>query len=649
MTRWFVALDGDDGNSGQTQDAPLRHVAHAVGLLGSGDTLFIREGVYAERVKITGKTRVTITSMPGEHAVIDGAIEEFRTDHAHRWDQGTVPGEWVSRTSFADLTNRGAFVLPDRHVRLMTYSRLEDLQADNEAFGPIADDDDREGPTVDNTDLPRRPWVYMGPGLWQANGGGPVHLRLRRTHLAQQGVSDYSGSEDATSLPLAIWTAPEPTIVIEDCHTLHLTRLTVRFGGGRTILVKNSQETMLDHLIVLAGPYGLEVGQGSGLTRVSHCRFDGGLPPWSFRSDRKDGYVIVGGANPIGPNGLAEQTLKTLVYCESKSKETTFANCELVNGHDAQLNGPDSVFRGNWVANLNDDGVFVGKTAERLTITGNVFERCLHVVSMASQSSTNPGPVYVHRNLVDLRRPTLGRRPKPGQTDGGVDEDAVLRLGNFFKGRGSDPDLAVLHNTIVIRQSQGVRHNLFVEYDGQSRRRVFNNIFVGIDNTGHPDRPLAYLPGSADNAAADGNCYWGIDRVPRTLLHVRDPQPGEEASFGALGAAYLASNYFHNTRLAHGTGYEVDGTTDNPRLRRFWGPPHFPLVEDLRPLEGGSAEHGGVALVDQDLRDLEGNPPAGPAPDAGCYPVNAPPMHVGVDGLRVFPSSPVVGPVPTLP
>jgi hypothetical protein len=80
----------------------------------------------------------------------------------------------------------------------------------------------------------------MGPGLWQAKGGGPIHLRVLRTHIDQQGVSNYSGSEDAASVPLAIWTAPDPTIEIDDCHTLHLTGLTVRFGGGRTILIKDS-------------------------------------------------------------------------------------------------------------------------------------------------------------------------------------------------------------------------------------------------------------------------------------------------------------------------------------------------------------------------------------------------------------------------
>lgn len=646
MTQWYVALDGDDANSGQTQGSPLRHVGHAIGKLETGDTLFVREGVYAERLTISGKTRVTIRSMPGEHAVIDGAIEEFRTEPANMWNAGTVSGEFVSRTTFPPGTDRGAFVFADRHVRLMTYSRLEDLRAHNETFGPLRAGQGPPGPQVADPAFPKRPWAYLGPGLHQGSDG-LVHVRLRRTHLAQPGVSDYAGLEDAALLPLAIWTAPQPTVRIEGCHTLHLTQLTVRFGGGRTILVKNSHEVLLDHLRVLAGPYGLEVGEKSDLTRVSHCRFDGGLPPWSFRSDRKDGYTITGGA-PRGPNGLAEQTLKTLVYCHPLSSRTSFEHCELVNGHDAQLNGPDSVFRSNWVANLNDDGIFVGETAKRLLITGNVFERCLFVLSLASKSP-NSGPVYVHRNLVDLRRPTLGRRPLTVPANLSPDERPVLRLGNFFKSTAPDPDLAVVHNTVVINQSQRAVHSLFRSYDGQSLRRVLNNIFVGIDNGHQVDRPLAYLPGVHDNAESDGNCYWGINRDPLTKLVVRVPQGGDGSPFNGLDTAYLDSEYFTQSQQQHGTGYEAHSTTDNPRLRRFWGPPHFPLVEDLRPAPGSSAYQRGVELVDPDLRHIDGNPPAGQRPDAGCYPLDASPMRVGVDALRVFPSSPVVGPLPPMP
>lgn len=646
MTYWYVALDGDDANSGQSADSPLRHVGHAITKLRTGDTLFLRGAVYAERLTISRKIRVTIRSMPGENAVIDGAIEQFRIEPGKMWRSETVSGEFISRKAWPAGTDRGAFVFADRHVRLITYSRLDDLQADNETFGPLRDCEGPPGPQVADTAYPKRPWAYLGPGLHQGSDG-LVHLRLRKTHLAQPGVSDYTGPEDAASVPLAIWTAPQPAILIDNCQTLHLADLTIRFGGGRTILIRNSKEVLLDHLRVLAGPYGLEVGEKSDLTTVSHCRFDGGLPPWSFRSDRKDGYTITGGAS-VGPNGLAEQTLKTLVYCHPLSSRTTVEHCELVNGHDSQLNGPDSVFRSNWVANLNDDGIFVGETATGLLITGNVFERCLSVLSLASEKP-NPGPVYVHRNLIDLRRPTCGRRPLPVPANVIAEERPVLRLGNFFKSTSPDPDLAVVHNTVVINQSQRAVHNLFRSYDGHSRRRVLNNIFVGIDNNHHEDRPLAYLPSVQDNAESDGNCYWGIDRMPLTKLVVRGPQDGDGSPFNSLDAAYLASAYFSDSQQQNGTGYEAHGTTENPRLRRFWGPPHFPLIEDLRPAAGSSAHQRGVELIDTELRRIDGNPTVGERPDAGCYSRDASPLRVGVDGLRMFPSSPVVGPRPPMP
>jgi hypothetical protein len=176
----------------------------------------------------------------------------------------------------------------------------------------------------------------MDPGLHQDNEGF-IHLRLSHTHLAILGVADYDGPEEPDQVPLAIWTAPEPTVAISMCQTLHLEHLTVRFGGGRSIRIRSSTEVALDHLTVLAGPYALEVGKDCERTTITN---DGGLPPWSFRSDRKNGYTMVGGEK----NGLAERTIRTLAYCHVSSSTTTFEDCEFTNPHDLLLNGPDTVF-----------------------------------------------------------------------------------------------------------------------------------------------------------------------------------------------------------------------------------------------------------------------------------------------------------------
>jgi Right handed beta helix region len=643
VTHWFVALGGDDDNSGLSPGDAFRHVAHGVDQLDTGDTLFIRDGVYTEHVTIERKTRVTIQSLPGEHAVIDGARDEFRAEPGQLWRPGDVEGEFVTLAPYPVNTDRGAFLDRDRHTRLITYSRLEDLQASNETFGPLLPGQGPPGPTIVSTDeFTKRPWVYMGPGLHQG-GDGFIHVRLSHTHLGLPGVEDYDGPEEPGQLPLAIWTAPDPTVTINRCQTLHLENVTVRFGGGRSILIASSNEVFLDHINVLAGPYGLEVGVDCDRTTLTNCSFDGGLPPWSFRSDRKDGYTIAGG----GANGLAEQTMKTLAYCENGSSRTRFENCEFTNAHDLQLNGPGTVFRHNWVRNFNDDAIFVGKAATNLRITSNVIEKCLTVLSLASKSSA--GPVFLHRNLIDLRAATVGRRPLTDPNAVPEDERPVMRFGNMFKSNFADPDLTVFHNTVLINQSQRATHNLFRSYDGASRRRVLNNIFVGINNAGAVDRPLAYLPAITDDAETDGNCYWGINREPRILLVVRQPGGATPIRFDSVDPDLLASDYFQDSEMAHPPGYEAHGTTENPRLRRFWGPVHFPVVEDLRLAKGSSAHHRGVELTDPVLREIDGNPPTGERPDSGCYPFASPPIAVGVDGLCLVPSNPLVGPLPVPP
>jgi hypothetical protein len=97
---------------------------------------------------------------------------------------------------------------------------------------------------------------------------------------------------------------------------------------------------------------------------------------------------------------------------------------------------------------------------------------------------------------------------------------------------------------------------------------VLNNIFVGIDNAGAVDRPLAYLPAITDDAETDGNCYWGIDREPRIRLVVREPAGIRFGRIGGTAASgdpdLLTSDYFLDSTTAHPPGYEAHGTTADP-------------------------------------------------------------------------------------
>jgi hypothetical protein len=168
---------------------------------------------------------------------------------------------------------------------------------------------------------------------------------------------------------------------------------------------------------------------------------------------------------------------------------------------------------------------------------------------------------------------------------------------------------------------------------------VYNNILVGIGDSGTSDRPLAYLPRLTDHADTDGNCYFGIARTSPTLLKVRPANGGTAPPFGSIHELQ-SSQFFNQSVAAHPPGFETHGTDENPRLRRYWPPPHFPVIEDLRLAPGSPAINAGVLLTGV-LREIDGNPPIEQPPDIGCYPYGSPPMFIGVDGLRRFPNSPV--------
>jgi hypothetical protein len=73
---FFVATNGLDGDAG-TFAAPWRTIARALQSAGGGDTIYLRGGVYAERVAIvrggTPAAPLVLRNYPGEPAVLDGS------------------------------------------------------------------------------------------------------------------------------------------------------------------------------------------------------------------------------------------------------------------------------------------------------------------------------------------------------------------------------------------------------------------------------------------------------------------------------------------------------------------------------------------------------------------------------------------------
>jgi hypothetical protein len=240
------ALAGGDGS--------LAHPFHSVeigirSLQGSGGGVVHLFGGthFVESVvldSISGQDedhRIVVRPVAGSGEVfIDSCLPDFLAPNG-RWVELSPPhgvaGEYLWPDRFdmpgAGIVHRGAFFDWPGHARLVSYARVEDLRSarqdwprdegDNRIFVPNPEDQ-HDPPT---TFVPqfldgrptRRPWVYMGPGIWfdQSSepdikdatgkvvnyGGRHVHIRLAKTTNHVPDWADYTGESDPNNLPLA--------------------------------------------------------------------------------------------------------------------------------------------------------------------------------------------------------------------------------------------------------------------------------------------------------------------------------------------------------------------------------------------------------------------------------------------------------------
>jgi hypothetical protein len=95
---YFVSPDRAAENDGSA--ASPWSLIKGISMLEAGDVLYLRDGTYVGRVRLQGK-RVTptnpivIRSYPGEHATIDGTIEDFREAPNDLWEGPFAHGEYV--------------------------------------------------------------------------------------------------------------------------------------------------------------------------------------------------------------------------------------------------------------------------------------------------------------------------------------------------------------------------------------------------------------------------------------------------------------------------------------------------------------------------------------------------------------------------
>ena len=614
---------------------------------------------------------------------IDSLLPEFLVPGPDDgWDPVTQPGgsfigEYVWRRPYpapgAELDRRrvigGAFLDEPVHTRLVSYSQLEDLLAENQLW---PDDSPADGNRVwrpDDTQpgifipedrpgrIARRPWVYMGPGIWfdQAAGERQVHIRLAPTNNRVQGWDDYEPDvTDPNHLRLALSREEDYAIFLTDCHHITFRDLTLRFGSPDTIRLNTCTDITFDHCRIWSGSRAIFLLTGDAEDsknediRVEHCVIDGGIPTWVFRSDRKDVYLM-------GPtdkdqavqaevfwNRLGASTSGVQISGTKRNSRVTVHHCEIINAHDSYVFGDGMQFHHNWVHNLNDDGIALSGVAETTNakIFCNVMTHCLTALSFASGKKL--GPVYVYGNLIDIRRPTLGIRPK---TETGVPDS--LRQGHFFKDGVNEGRIELFHNTCVVLDPGARGDDLadltdagfsyFINIGESEPRRAFNNIMVAVYTSDSHLRPIAFLAPALFITQSDGNTYFRIPEgaegsINFQLRRTVDGTVQESGEYAAL------ADYRNDQWPPAGEGgYEAESALEDPMFRSFDTATGRPRHGDDLRLHSENPAKGNAVLLPAELRQMYLEATGEEPIDRGCYPANGARLRVGVDGRRVFP------------
>jgi len=609
----FVHPDkGDDANPG-TEAGPWRTLQHALGQLDAGDVLYLRGGLYYERVtcELKGKpgAPITIGSYPGELAILDGGYPEFYESPETAWEPapGGAKGEYRSVSGYPDL---GQEVAPRRQVYVMGnfadsmvplhgYHELIDLRTGNKYWSRL------------DNNMTRAQGIYCGPGVWydafaigdDTYGTKRIHIRLAHTDFGALGGKNYRGEKDPRKLRLVIG-GPDVVLDVRGAEHVRFEDLVLRGTRNATMRIDKSKDITLDHLTLYGGVPALTLTSNDNV-RITHTEFRGLSAPWSFRTSEK-----YRGASAY------------LFYAEDeepRNDNVEISYCEFTDCHDGPyVYGIQNLdFHHNYVDNFNDDGIEVGpkRRSGRLLIHHNLLSRALQMFTL--HGARVPGEIvphepgsgtYIYRNVIDLRQPINRRHPKsPEDTE-------VYAPSRLASDHGSPiwPVIHAYHNTILApgRAYRGSYARGLGGHLRGTRRVVLNNVFLQVT-----DEPGLFLESGENDLFVDGNLHWSVQRPPG---HESDP----------LAETRRKGKWFDVSKQKYPPGWTAHDVFAAPRFQRFGDSGRS--GEDLRLQESSPAVDAGVALPggypDSDREQDAGKP------DVGAFPLGSEVLRVGVDG-----------------
>lgn len=619
---YFVdANQGDDANDG-SQAKPWKTMQHGVRQLKPGDTLYLREGIYYERVYLTrsgtAESPIVITAYPGELPVLDASLKEFQETPEISWEPAKdgLSDEYVSTSTFPEADDRqtptqflpgsweplwgiedqrplalGHFA--DSMVPLHGYRSREDLRSTNELQ-----------PESKNAGS-----VYCGPGLWFNRETGRVHIRLAHHTLAGLGKRAYRGETDPRKLPLMISVGFGGDVLrLNGIQHVRIEGLVLRGATGSPMIqVYGSQNIHLDHLTLFGGFPELLLNASQHI-RVTNSAFRGLAAPWTGRAHMK--YRGTASYQIVLQNG------------QPVNEDIEFAHCEFTDDHDFAFFRyvKDLRFHHNFVDNFNDDGLECGAKLgwHMMQIHHNRIGACLGVFQQheiapdESPATHDPGSgLFVYRNVFDQRAGVYYQLPSKPDPSGSF----LHAEGHLISDHGGPifPVMRVYQNTFLRREP--VFRNYFLFGLGavglrQTERDVFNNLFVQSGSV-----PGTVILGKeAEQLREGGNMLWGMSEGPMPKMN----------PFTKLRNSPL----FPLSQKVYEPGWTTNDLIADPKFVRL--SEDATKGGDLQLSPNSPAIDAGLTIPmnwPDPLRELDQG-----KPDIGAIPKGVEPWGIGIDG-----------------
>lgn len=609
--RFVDAAEGDNANNG-SKVAPWKTIGHSLTQLKPGDTLAIRSGVYYENLYCaiagTPDKPIAIRAYPGEQVILDGGLSEFHNDPKSCWEP-LADGEYRSTRSYRNIRDvLGMF--GDSNIGLQTYWHRRDLVATNELW--ILNKETRK---VDS--------VYCGPGLWYDKLTGRIHCRLAHTHIDNKEVVDYRGETDPRKLPLVIAPYKSLPLHVDQAKHVRFQDLIIRGGGFDTIELNLGIDIQFDNITAYCATYGIRA-RATGPLKITNSGIHGNLPPWAFRDENSlhtsssHHYPPFIAQPDTAARNIARLNTHALLVTEGSYEFEVFyfprnhdweiANCDFTDGHDGvYLSGHKIHFHHNRVHSIQDDAIYLSSPSHFATDEIHIYQNLITKSLMAFGCHSRGGPggtIYIYRNIADLREGVNIKRPQPDLPQGRLANYHIFLVhGRRLLGIES---MYFYQNTFISPASpDAFAHRLVTATSPQTKRRVFNNVFVYLNRYGW----LRPYKGIDNDVQVDGNLHWCVDtsaKLPDRFLS------------GPQGSTFSKAN-----KPNYPAGWCANDAVGDPKMLRF-----EPINQaDWRIAKNSPAVGRGVTLPNEwkdPLRQIDGK-----RPDIGALPGGSKPFSVG--------------------